>query len=80
MCAQERSTLLSMTEKLFSIFDRDGNGVVDRGELAVGISILCPGSQEDKIKAAFDLYDENGDGVISLEVGGGGPVCARACA
>ncbi len=45
----------SLTKRLFSVFDSDGNGVVDKNELKIGMSLLCPGSQQDKIKAAFDI-------------------------
>ena len=44
-----------------------GNGVVDFTELASGLSVLCGGSRDDKVRAAFDLYDLNGDGFISLD-------------
>merc|ERR1711871_310685 len=54
-------------ERLFSIFDSDGNGVVDFSELASGLSVLCSGSRDDKAEAAFSLYDYNGDGFISLD-------------
>ncbi|OQR94910.1 hypothetical protein ACHHYP_00829 [Achlya hypogyna] len=54
-------------DRLFEIFDADGNGVVDFAELASGLSVLCGGPKEDRVKAAFDLYDLNGDGVVSLD-------------
>lgn len=50
---------------LFDLFDTDQNGVVDISELCSGLSVLCGGSREDKIQAAFALFDENGDGFIS---------------
>ena len=40
-----------------------GNGVVDFTELASGLSVLCGGSRDDKVKAAFSLYDINGANV-----------------
>ena len=43
------------------------SGSIDFTELGVGISILCQGAQDDKARAAFDLYDTNGDGVISFD-------------
>ena len=52
---------------MFDLFDMDGNGVVDFSELASGLSVLCGGSRDDKAKAAFSLFDYNGDGYISLE-------------
>ena len=61
-----RQTLAQATgisKRLFNVFDRDGNGLVDKNELKTGMSLLCPGSQEDKIKAAFALY---GTGLFCL--------------
>lgn len=55
-----------VVSKLFAIFDSDRNGVVDFSELATGISILCGGSRDEKVEAAFSLYDYNNDGFISL--------------
>ena len=52
--------------KLFKAFDSNGKGIVDSRELASGISVLCSGSRDDKIQAAFALYDLNNDGFISL--------------
>jgi len=52
---------------VFDLFDRDDNGVVDNMELICGISLLCQGSEEDKIHAVFDIFDENGDGFISMD-------------
>merc|ERR1712118_517721 len=52
---------------VFDLFDRDDNGVVDMIELICGISLLCQGSEEDKIHAVFDIFDENGDGFISMD-------------
>jgi len=57
----------SVISRLFEIFDEDGNGVVDARELASGLSILCSGSRDEKVRSAFSLFDYNGDGYISLE-------------
>merc|ERR1712066_605333 len=45
----------------------DDNGVVDMMELICGISLLCSGSEDDKIQAVFNIFDENGDGFISMD-------------
>jgi len=52
---------------VFELFDRDSNGVVDKMELVCGISLLCSGSEEDKVHAVFDVFDMNGDGFISMD-------------
>jgi Ca2+-binding EF-hand superfamily protein len=52
---------------VFDLFDRDGNGVVDMMELVCGISLLCKGTEDDKIAAVFKAFDENGDGFVSKE-------------
>ena len=51
---------LTIIDRLFEIFDQDGNGAVDFSELASGLSVLCGGSRDDKAAAAFSLYDYNG--------------------
>ncbi|RHY22139.1 hypothetical protein DYB25_013715, partial [Aphanomyces astaci] len=56
---------LDVVDQLFRAFDGDGDGVVDFCELSSGLSLLCAGSQEEKIHAAFTLYDVNKDSFIS---------------
>ena len=67
MTAAEQQRAKIVLERLFNSFDQDHNGFVDHAELVSGMSILCGGSREEKVKAAFDLYDVNGDGFISFE-------------
>eukprot|EP00928_Gymnodinium_smaydae_P011657 TRINITY_DN14274_c0_g2_i2.p1 TRINITY_DN14274_c0_g2~~TRINITY_DN14274_c0_g2_i2.p1 ORF type:complete len:388 (+),score=89.87 TRINITY_DN14274_c0_g2_i2:77-1165(+) len=52
---------------VFDLFDRDDNDVVDLMELICGISLLCKGSEDEKIHAVFDAFDANGDGSISMD-------------
>lgn len=54
-------------DRLFDLFDTDGDGYVDSAELTSGLTVLCGGSRDEKVKAAFALYDTNGDGFISLD-------------
>lgn len=56
-----------VADRLFDVFDRDGNGQIDFSELAGGLSVLCKGARDAKVRAAFSLYDFNGDGFISLD-------------
>ena len=53
--------------RLFRLFDTEECGHVDYTELCSGLSILCRGVREEKARAAFTLYDLNGDNFISLE-------------
>jgi Ca2+-binding EF-hand superfamily protein len=57
----------SVQHAVFDLFDRDENNIVDMMELICGISLLCEGSEEDKIHAVFNVFDENGDGFISMD-------------
>jgi len=59
--------LSDLVDGLYTLFDADGDGVVDSNELMSGLSVLCGGDRDEKAAAAFALYDYNGDGVISLE-------------
>ena len=38
-------------------------------EFAAGLTILCKGAREDKVRSAFDLCDLNGDGYPDMVVG-----------
>ena len=67
MNGHSEASRVMLCKSLFEMFDTDENGVVDFSELASGLSILCRGSRDDKVRAAFSLYDANGDGFISLE-------------
>ncbi|KAF1780263.1 EF-Hand 1, calcium-binding site [Phytophthora cactorum] len=63
---ESRDRLQLLVDRIFELFDKDSNGLVDFNELASGLSVLCGGSQTDKVRAAFNLYDVNHDGFISL--------------
>jgi Ca2+-binding EF-hand superfamily protein len=52
---------------VFDLFDRDDNNIVDMMELICGISLMCSGSEDEKIHAVFAVFDENGDGFISMD-------------
>ena len=40
---------------------------MDFSELLCGLSILCGGEEEDKIEAAFALFDADGNGYVSMD-------------
>lgn len=52
--------------KLFTKFDQDGNGVMDKAELFCGLSIVCAGTLGDKVYAACNSFDESGDGLMQF--------------
>jgi len=64
---QDAKIVKLVADRLFDIFDRDGNGVVDHAEFVAGLSLLCRASSDDKIKAAFSLFDIDGDGYITYD-------------
>ena len=49
---------------VFRTFDLDHNGYIDFVEFELAINITSSGSPEEKLKWAFRLYDEDGDGSI----------------
>uniref|UniRef100_A0AAV1THU3 EF-hand domain-containing protein n=1 Tax=Peronospora matthiolae TaxID=2874970 RepID=A0AAV1THU3_9STRA len=64
---EKQEELQEIVNSLFSLFDHSKNGAVDFGEVASGLSVLCGGTNDQKVEAAFSLFDYNGDGFISLE-------------
>ncbi|XP_050190378.1 calsenilin isoform X2 [Myiozetetes cayanensis] len=53
---------------LFDAFDADHNGALCFQDFAVGLSVLLRGTEQQKLKWAFDLYDVNKDGYVTKEV------------
>ncbi|KAG1167151.1 hypothetical protein G6F35_017823 [Rhizopus arrhizus] len=53
--------------KKHSIFDADGNGVIDREELHKVMSSLNETLTEEELDAMIKEADSNGDGKISFE-------------
>nr|XP_037274115.1 Kv channel-interacting protein 4-like [Rhipicephalus microplus] len=52
---------------LFQAFDQDHNGTITFQDFVVGLSALSRGAPVDKLRWAFQLYDLNGDGIISRD-------------
>lgn len=52
-------------EKLFQMFDGDRSGSIDVKEFMIGLSNFTGASKDDKLKFAFSVFDDNGDGVIT---------------
>ena len=56
-----------MGERLFAVFDRDGNGSIDFPEFLTGLSLIYHGTIDDKKKFLFDMYDLDGNGEVSKD-------------
>eukprot|EP01138_Halocafeteria_seosinensis_P015355 gb/GECG01015671.1/.p1 GENE.gb/GECG01015671.1/~~gb/GECG01015671.1/.p1 ORF type:complete len:217 (+),score=37.42 gb/GECG01015671.1/:1-651(+) len=55
-------------ERIFHLFDENGDGYVNFPEFIRGFSKLTPhGTHEQKLNFTFNIYDSNGDGKISSE-------------
>ncbi|XP_005605726.1 calcineurin subunit B type 2 [Equus asinus] len=55
-----------LAKRVIDVFDTDGNGVVDFKEFIVGTSqFSVKGSEEQKLRFAFSIYDMDKDGYIS---------------
>jgi len=56
-----------ISERIFAFFDQDGDNVINFSELVTGLSVLCKGNLDEKIKYAFKGYDLDNDGFISRD-------------
>jgi Ca2+-binding EF-hand superfamily protein len=56
-----------MGERLFSVFDKDGNGSIDFPEFLTGLTMIYHGTIEDKKKFLFNMYDLDGNGEITSD-------------
>ncbi|KAJ2615595.1 neuronal calcium sensor 1 [Coemansia reversa NRRL 1564] len=52
---------------IFEVFDRNHNGSIDFTEFLQALSITSRGSPEEKLRWAFELYDIDGDGLITKD-------------
>ncbi|XP_062510064.1 NADPH oxidase 5-like [Corticium candelabrum] len=51
-------------ERFFTLFDKDNNGTISLQELMGGLGLLTCGSEMDKLRFLFEVYDVNGNGFI----------------
>eukprot|EP01031_Cornospumella_fuschlensis_P044081 gene44081-53892_t len=54
-------------DRVFSIFDEDGSGQIDFREFVLSLWNYCTLSKATLDVFAFDLYDKNNDGELSVE-------------
>jgi len=55
-----------LVERVFAIFDSDGDGAIDFEEFIQGISMFSVhGDRQSKLRFAFKIYDVDKDGFIS---------------
>ena len=62
---EDEELLWFLVGRFYGVLDTDGrangNGVVNFTEIASGLLVLSGGTSETKMRAAFALYDNNGD-------------------
>ena len=51
-------------DKLFTMFDKTGDDIINYRDFIVGIAPLISGTPHDKLDFAFRLYDLEGNGLI----------------
>lgn len=56
-----------MVDKLQSVLDQDGDGLIDFKELVMGLGMMMHAPIEDKMALIFDVLDTSGDGRVSHE-------------
>ena len=54
-------------EKLFQMFDKERSGQIDVREFMIGLSNFTGAGKDDKLKFAFMVFDEDGNGVITKQ-------------
>lgn len=51
---------LFFAEQFFKLFDKDRSGTISLSELIDGLNMLMDGSEMDKLRFLFDVYDVDG--------------------
>ena len=59
--------LFQFAQNVFRSFDKDGDQLLDFREFMCGLSITSTASKKDQLKWAFEMYDIDGSGLISLD-------------
>eukprot|EP01104_Vermistella_antarctica_P008372 TRINITY_DN2087_c6_g1_i7.p1 TRINITY_DN2087_c6_g1~~TRINITY_DN2087_c6_g1_i7.p1 ORF type:complete len:306 (+),score=85.00 TRINITY_DN2087_c6_g1_i7:131-919(+) len=58
---------MPMGDRLFSMLDKNGDGVLDQKEFFGGLSVLCKGSDDEKMELTFEVFDKDGNGYITQD-------------
>jgi len=66
MFGAEGKEMVQVFDKLFIALDADKNNVITMDEMVVAFSVMKCGTLDDKIRAMFDVFDENKDGDIDM--------------
>lgn len=53
-----------LARRVLAIFDRDGDGAIDKAEFLASVRETVLGSEQDKLLFAFRLHDHDGDGAL----------------
>lgn len=56
-----------LARRVFDLFDRDGDGTIDRDEFLDRVRSLVFGTRQQKLRFVFRLHDHDGDGFISRQ-------------
>eukprot|EP00124_Ichthyophonus_hoferi_P000550 Ihof_evm3s21 gene=Ihof_evmTU3s21 len=56
-----------VTERIFKFFDKNGDGLIDFSEMVGGMSVLCKGTTQEKLKYTFEGLDLIGNNHISRD-------------
>ena len=56
-----------LAKRFFTVFDTNGDGRLTRRELVAELERLADGTPAEKLRFAFDVHDEDGNGVIDRD-------------
>src|SRR5579863_2258928 len=56
-----------LARRMFSLFDRNGDGAIQRDEFIEAVRRLIVGDPRERLHFAFRLHDHDGDGTIDRE-------------
>lgn len=55
----------TLLKRFFELFDEDQSDTIEFEELATALTLLSEGEAEAKMRMLFDMFDLNGDGLVS---------------